>query len=92
MYYLVLRGLDTIEDDMTLEDEKKQPLLRKFHQLTLTPGWNFNESGPNEADRQLLVEYENVVDELRGLSPGCVILFFGGHMCLTTLCSVTSML
>ena len=72
MYYLVLRGLDTIEDDMTLPDEKKQPLLRRFHDLTLTPGWTFDESGPDEADRQLLVEYHNVVEELRMLSPGSV--------------------
>ena len=64
MYYLVLRGLDTIEDDMTLPDEKKQPLLRNFHEHTVTPGWTFTENGPNEADRQLLVEYDNVVTEL----------------------------
>lgn len=54
---------------MTLPDEKKQKLLRNFHVLTLTDGWNFNESGPNEADRQLLVEYEKVVVELKLLSP-----------------------
>ena len=73
MYYLVLRGLDTIEDDMTLPDEKKQPLLRNLHKHTLTPGWTFTENGPNEADRQLLVEYDNVVEELRLLSPGYVL-------------------
>ena len=55
---------------MTLPDEKKQPLLRNFHKHTLTPGWTFNENGPDEADRQLLVEYDNVVDELRMLNPG----------------------
>jgi farnesyl-diphosphate farnesyltransferase len=69
LYYLVLRALDTIEDDMTLPDEKKQPLLRSFHELTLTDGWNFNESGPDESDRQLLVEYDNVIVELKMLSP-----------------------
>ncbi|KAI0825646.1 squalene synthase [Irpex lacteus] len=69
LYYLVLRGLDTIEDDMTLPDEQKQKLLRSFHEHTLTEGWNFKESGPNEADRQLLVEYENVVTELKLLAP-----------------------
>lgn len=69
LYYLVLRGLDTIEDDMTIPDEKKQPILRKFHELTLTPGWTFDECGPDEADRQLLVEYNNVVEELRLLGP-----------------------
>lgn len=69
LYYLVLRGLDTIEDDMTLPDEKKQPLLRNFHEHTITPGWTFTECGPDESDRQLLVEYNNVVDELKLLSP-----------------------
>ena len=54
---------------MTLTDERKQSVLRKFHELTLTPGWTFTESGPEEADRQLLVEYNNVVDELRLLKP-----------------------
>ncbi len=60
---------------MTLSDEKKQSVLRKFHELTLTPGWTFSESGPDEADRQLLVEYNNVVDELRLLKPEYVPLF-----------------
>lgn len=64
IYYLVLRGLDTIEDDMTIPDEVKQPLLRSFHEKTVTPGWNFMESGPKEKDRQLLVEYATVVEEV----------------------------
>ncbi|KZV87498.1 squalene synthase [Exidia glandulosa HHB12029] len=70
LFYLVLRGLDTIEDDMTLSDEVKQPLLRNFDVHTVTPGWNFDGSGPNESDRQLLVEYENVVTELLLLDAG----------------------
>ncbi|KIJ65348.1 hypothetical protein HYDPIDRAFT_152079 [Hydnomerulius pinastri MD-312] len=64
IYYLVLRGLDTIEDDMTIPDDVKQPILRSFHEKTVTPGWNFSDSGPDEKDRQLLVEYETVVDEV----------------------------
>ncbi|KAL1713136.1 isoprenoid synthase domain-containing protein [Schizophyllum commune] len=69
LFYLVLRGLDTIEDDMTIPDEVKQPILRKFHEHTVTPGWTFKESGPNEKDRQLLVEYNVVVEELHILQP-----------------------
>jgi len=64
LFYLVLRGLDTIEDDMTLVDEVKQPLMTQFHVHTVTPGWTFDGSGPGEKDRQLLVEYDNVVQEL----------------------------
>nr|GAT47630.1 predicted protein [Mycena chlorophos] len=69
LYYLVLRGLDTIEDDMTLDAEYKPRLLRAFHKHTITPGWTFTESGPNEKDRQLLVEYDVVVAELLLLPP-----------------------
>ncbi|KAK7686280.1 hypothetical protein QCA50_010504 [Cerrena zonata] len=69
LYYLVLRGLDTIEDDMTLPNDKKQKLLRSFHELTLQKGWTFTENGPDEADRQLLVEYDKVIEELNLLPP-----------------------
>lgn len=65
----MLRGLDTIEDDMTIPDEIKQPILRSFHEKTVTPGWNFDGCGPNEKDRQLLVEYDVVVEEMNRLEP-----------------------
>ncbi|KAF8716336.1 hypothetical protein AX14_012410 [Amanita brunnescens Koide BX004] len=70
LFYLVLRGLDTIEDDMTIPDEIKQPILRAFHIHTVTPGWTYDGCGPKERDRQLLVEYDVVVDELNRLTPG----------------------
>ncbi|KAF5362051.1 hypothetical protein D9756_002090 [Leucocoprinus leucothites] len=70
LFYLVLRGLDTIEDDMTIPDDVKQPILRKFHELTVTPGWKFDGNGPDEKDRQLLVEYDQVVEEVNRLTPG----------------------
>ena len=65
----MLRGLDTIEDDMTIPDEIKQPVLRSFHKHTVTPGWTFDGCGPSEKDRQLLVEYDVVVEELNRLQP-----------------------
>ncbi|TFK48357.1 farnesyl-diphosphate farnesyltransferase [Heliocybe sulcata] len=71
LFYLVLRGLDTIEDDMTIPDDVKQPILRSFHEKTVTPGWTFKENGPDEKDRQLLVEYDVVVEELNRVAPDC---------------------
>lgn len=32
VFYLVLRALDTVEDDMALDDEVKIPLLRCFYE------------------------------------------------------------
>ena len=72
LFYVVLRGLDTIEDDMSIPDDVKQPLLRSFHEKTLTPGWNFNGNGPDEKDRIVLVDYHVVVDELLRLEPAYV--------------------
>lgn len=69
IFYLVLRALDTVEDDMTLASEVKQPLLRNWHKRSMEPGFNFSDSGPNEKDRQLLVEYQVVIEELRLLQP-----------------------
>jgi farnesyl-diphosphate farnesyltransferase len=59
---------------MTIPDEVKQPILRSFHIHTVTPGWTYNGSGPNEKDRQLLVEYDNIVDEVNLLLPEYVYL------------------
>lgn len=61
---------------MTLPDEKKQPLLRRFHELTVTPGWTFTENGPDEKDRQLLVEYNVVTEELLSLDKKYMLRLF----------------
>ncbi|CAO3663441.1 unnamed protein product [Umbelopsis ramanniana] len=63
LFYLVLRGLDTIEDDMTLDLDRKCELLRSFHKLIFQRGWNFKDNGPNEADRHLLVDFQIVIEE-----------------------------
>lgn len=66
-FYLVLRGLDTIEDDMTLKLETKEPLLRNFDKYMEEDGWNFNGSGPDESDRELLVHFDQVIVELKNM-------------------------
>ena len=69
LFYLILRGMDTIEDDMTLSLEEKDPLLRKFDQVTEMEGWNYSGNGPDEKDRELLVQFENVTEEFRKIKP-----------------------
>lgn len=63
LFYLVLRGLDTIEDDMTIPLEKKEPLLRNFHETMTQDGWQFHES--QEKDKELLQHFDVVVTELK---------------------------
>jgi len=69
LFYLVLRGLDTIEDDMTIPLEKKEPILRNFDEILEKDGWNYTENGPNEKDRQLLVEFNVVIEEFKKIKP-----------------------
>lgn len=69
LYYLVLRGLDTIEDDMTISLEEKEPLLRNFETVLDKDGWTFNKSGPGERDRELLVHFDDVITELKLIDP-----------------------
>lgn len=69
LFYLILRGLDTIEDDMTLPLEKKEPLLKEFYKITEKEGWSFNGSGPDERDRELLVQFHYVTEEYRKINP-----------------------
>ena len=65
LFYLVLRGLDTIEDDMTIDIKEKEPLLRNFDTLMEQDGWTFDKNGPNEKDRELLVNFDNIIAELK---------------------------
>ena len=69
LFYLILRGLDTIEDDMTIPLERKEPLLRQFHTIVEKEGWNFDGSGPQERDRELLVKFQYVVEEYLKIKP-----------------------
>jgi farnesyl-diphosphate farnesyltransferase len=69
LFYLVLRGLDTVEDDMTIPFEKKEPILRNFQDVLEQDGWNFTGNGPNEKDRQLLVEFNVVIEEFKKIKP-----------------------
>ncbi|KAI9899318.1 hypothetical protein N3K66_005779 [Trichothecium roseum] len=65
LFYLVLRGLDTVEDDMTIPLETKLPILRNFHETMLVDGWCYNDS--QEKDKELLEKFHNVVAELKQL-------------------------
>lgn len=69
LFYLILRGLDTIEDDMTIPLSRKEPVLRAFDSVIEEDRWTFNENGPNEKDRELLVHFDVVVTEFKLIKP-----------------------
>ncbi|KAJ5667862.1 uncharacterized protein N7477_006432 [Penicillium maclennaniae] len=67
VFYLILRGLDTIEDDTSIPLDVKEPLLRDFKDHLDHDGWTFTGNRPEEKDRELLVQFDNVIVEYRKL-------------------------
>lgn len=58
IFYLVLRALDTVEDDMSIPLDKKIPMLNDFHTYLYQDAWCFTES--QEKDRQVLEDFPKV--------------------------------
>lgn len=69
IFYLILRGLDTIEDDTSIPLEVKEPLLRDFKDYLDKDGWNYTGNRPEERDRELLVQFDNVIAEFKKMKP-----------------------
>ena len=69
LFYLVLRGLDTIEDDTSIDAKTKEPLLRDFKDKLQVDGWNFTGNRPEEKDRELLVNFQVVIEEYKKQKP-----------------------
>ncbi|XP_036405625.1 squalene synthase isoform X2 [Megalops cyprinoides] len=65
IFYLVLRALDTVEDDMSIPLDKKVPMLHNFHSFLYEAEWRFMES--REKDRQVLADFPTISVEFRNL-------------------------
>lgn len=70
VFYLVLRGLDSVEDDMTYPAEQRLPLLRTFHEKCAHDGWNIKGVGDSESYRVLLGDFDKVIRLLNSLDKG----------------------
>lgn len=66
IFYLVLRALDTVEDDMTISLETKVPMLHDFHSYLYQPDWRYTES--QEKDKQVLEDFPTISLEFRSLA------------------------
>ncbi|XP_053314619.1 squalene synthase-like [Spea bombifrons] len=66
IFYLVLRALDTVEDDMTISLERKVPMLRNFHTYLYDPEWKFTES--KDKHRQVLEDFPTISLEFKNLA------------------------
>ena len=66
---MILRGLDTVEDDTSIPTKIKEPVLRDFYQNLEVDGWHFDGNRPEEKDRDLLVDFKYVVEEFKKQKP-----------------------
>ncbi|NNL03273.1 MAG: squalene synthase [Eudoraea sp.] len=62
LFYLILRGLDSVEDDMDLSNEDKTLLLREFYTKNFEQGWNLTNVGDKQEYRDLLANYDKVIE------------------------------
>jgi farnesyl-diphosphate farnesyltransferase len=69
IFYLILRGLDTVEDDPSIPTETKTLILRDFYNKLEEDGWCFTGNRPEEKDRGLLVQFKYVIAEFKKLKP-----------------------
>jgi len=60
VFYLVLRGLDSIEDDTNIEKEMRIKLLSNFHMFLSDRNWNITGIGTNDDYRMLLEDFQKV--------------------------------
>eukprot|EP00906_Rhabdomonas_costata_P010043 RCo014117 len=69
IFYLVLRGLDTIEDDMSVSLDRKTSELISFHEKLYQRGWSISGIGDNADERDLLEHFDLVVTAFLELDP-----------------------
>lgn len=68
LFYLVLRGLDTVEDDMAVPIATKKDILPTFHKKLLLNDWHIDGIGKGK-ERTLLEEFYRVSKECQKLKP-----------------------
>lgn len=69
VFYLMLRALDTIEDDMQLDNETKETLLQNFHETCGDESFSLDYVGDREVYINLLRNYPRVNRVYNSLSP-----------------------
>lgn len=67
LFYLILRALDTMEDDMSIDPSVKVPILRTFDEKLKTTDFLYQES--QDKDAIVLKEFPTILAEYHKLKP-----------------------
>jgi farnesyl-diphosphate farnesyltransferase len=68
IFYLVLRALDTVEDDMAVPVEEKKKIMTTFHERLYESDWSIGGIGEGR-ERELLEKFPCVSREFQKLKP-----------------------
>lgn len=68
IFYLILRGLDTIEDDMTINPEKKKEMLLSFSTRINQETFILENIGDTEVYRDLMLHFDKVLRVYQNLN------------------------
>lgn len=72
VFYLVLRALDSIEDDMDITLKVKIPHLRSFHEKLTIDGWNVSGMGDSPDYKTLLENFHKIIPMIKSLPPAFI--------------------
>ncbi|MDX2359645.1 MAG: squalene synthase [Crocinitomicaceae bacterium] len=69
LFYLILRGLDTIEDDMGIEQKEKEQMLLSFADRMNKEAFTLSNVGDTEDYRDLMLHFDKVIHQFHLLAP-----------------------
>lgn len=67
LFYLILRGLDTIEDDMSIPENEKKELLQSFASKLNDKPFNYENIGDTDDYRDLMLHFDKVCKQYQRL-------------------------
>lgn len=69
LFYLILRGLDTIEDDMNIDNSVKKDMLLTFADRINKEEFTLENVGDTQDYRDLMLHFDKVIREYQKLAP-----------------------
>jgi farnesyl-diphosphate farnesyltransferase len=69
LFYLILRGLDTVEDDMSIDQKEKEQMLISFADRMNNETFTMSGVGDTDDYRDLMLHFDKVVREYQKLAP-----------------------
>ena len=67
LFYLILRGLDTVEDDMSIEQSLKTELLNDFASRMNREAFTLSDTGDTQDYKDLMANFDKVIREYQKL-------------------------